>query len=183
MSDFYHFKASDKPLFDAYQHLKFLVFVQEFGWPLKYIDQRVCKDAFDDQSGFFATVGHGQMTAGFRYTRFSDTPPYAELFQSFIGELTLVPEATAVITGFAAIKPERGIATHQVDNSRVTTRAAALFTQASQELKLRGIEHFLLSAGYQRSQKAFSRWGFKPVSQPLKLPGAPIPIINMYQKI
>jgi len=174
------FDAADRCLFRQYLGLKHRVFVEEFGWRLPansepcYVDA----DRFDPDATFFGLIEADRLVGVCRCSAAIGDYPYAALLDGFIRGKGGPGPGFAVLTAYALVREYRGRPATATGPDAPTTMAQALFVFLVAHLAAQGVAWIVLSAGVERSEKAFARWGFQPISGVIELEGAPIPVRN-----
>lgn len=179
------FGYSDQKNLNDYRRLKYWIFVEEYGWPLHSdeSDKTLIVDKYDLYSIFFGCYEHGTLVGVCRCSFASGDYPHQELLQSYINDSEFLLSEYAVLTSYAFLNEFRGKIFSTNEEGHSYTYANALFLFIVDHLRSKGIRRILLSAGVGGSEKAFERWGFKPVSGEIYLEGAPNTVRNYAYEI
>ncbi len=179
------FNFSDQKNIKKYLYLKYRVFVEEYGWPLK-VDAKsrmLSIDRYDRNSTLFGMFDIDQLVGVCRCSFAEQEYPYANLLASYIEKSSNLDSQYAILTSYAFLKDYRGKPSYKENGEQLITYANELFLYVVDYLKSRGIYCILLSASVRGSEKAFIRWGFKAISLILNLKGTPVQVRNYAYEI
>lgn len=184
-----HFLISDTHLYHQYLQLKHQIFTVEYGWGLtSTVDSNnrevALSDDYDADATFVSAVVNNQLIGVARLCDSNSKRPYADLYAEYletgaISETYVVVNAVAVDANYRHVE----LVSSLYDQAKQVTISARLMEESERIAKSLGSQQIVLTAGYGRSQRFFTKMGFQPMADSYEKEWAPVRLIDLQKRI